>query len=298
MNNASAPGNSTDTGAAPAFDFRLYRYAPSLPAAIVAAGVFSVLTAVHTWRLLRSRAIYFTAFTVGGVFQVVGYCGRIWSHFDSTAIGGFVVQAILILVAPALYAASIYMILGRLMRSLHAESLSLIPVRWLTKTFVAADVLSFTLQAGGGGIQAGGTLELYQVGEKVIVVGLFLQIAFFGFFIFTTVVFHRRLSARQRGHVSQQAHAIPWRRHLVVLYVVSIVIFVRSVFRVVEYLQGNDGYIVSHEWFLYVFDAFLMATVMAVLAVYYVDDLVEAMSRRAKARSSTSEHHLMDDMTV
>lgn len=49
------------------------------------------------------------AFPSRAIVQVVGYCGRIWSHFDSTAIGGFVMQAILILVAPALYAASIYM---------------------------------------------------------------------------------------------------------------------------------------------------------------------------------------------
>ncbi|KIW17937.1 hypothetical protein PV08_05132 [Exophiala spinifera] len=265
------------------FDFELYRYVPSLAAAIVFTAVFAILTALHSWRLYRLRALYFTAFTIGGLFETVGYCGRIWSHFDDQAVGGFVMQAILILVAPALFAASIYMILGRLIRALCAEHLSLMPVRWLTTIFVVGDVLSFTLQAGGGGIQSAGTLDLFNLGEKIIVVGLFLQIAFFGFFVVTVVLFYQRL----RAHPTREArhNEISWRRHLLVLVVVSITILVRSIVRVVEYLQGNSGYVIAHEVFLYILDAALMAGVMAVLLVYYVSDLKIALDR-IKAISS------------
>ena len=48
------------------FTFKLYRYTPSLTAAIIFVVIFAVLSAVHTWRLLRYRAYYFTAFTIGG----------------------------------------------------------------------------------------------------------------------------------------------------------------------------------------------------------------------------------------
>ncbi|KAK3290354.1 RTA1 like protein-domain-containing protein [Chaetomium fimeti] len=262
--------DSTASGAE-LLDFALYRYELSLPAAIATAVVFLILTLLHIWRIYRHRSFYFTAFTVGGCFQVIGYCGRIWSHFDDTAIGGFVIQAILILIAPALYAASIYMILGRLIRALHAESTSIIPVKWMTKIFVVGDVLSFVLQAGGGGIQAAGTLEFYDIGEKIIIVGLFIQIFIFGFFLVTTVVFHSRF--RQSNRTVGQHPLIPWKRHLTVLYVASSIIMVRSIFRVVEYLQGNGGYLISHEVFLYVFDAVLMAAVMAIFCIFYVDDL-------------------------
>ncbi|KAK7998959.1 hypothetical protein PG991_014634 [Apiospora marii] len=281
-------GNTTGTGydpaaaaaASEAFDFRLYRYTPSLPAAVVFAAVFAVLSALHTWQLARHRAYYFTAFTVGGYFQLVGYCGRIWSHFDPSAIGGFVMQAILILVAPALYAASVYMILGRLIRTLRADSLSLLPIAWATKVFVVSDVVSFTLQAGGGGIQAAGTLELYDIGGKLIIAGLLVQIAMFGFFMATAVLFHVRYLRCRRWHsvgnsedCGRAGKTVQWRRHLWVLYAVSGLILVRSIFRVVEYLQGNQGYLIAHEVFLYVFDAVLMALVMAILLVWYVDDL-------------------------
>jgi hypothetical protein len=55
----------------------------------------------------------------------------------------------LILVAPPLFAASIYMTLGRIIVKLDAEEMSLVPVRFLTKIFVIGDVISFLLQCGG-----------------------------------------------------------------------------------------------------------------------------------------------------
>lgn len=64
-------------------------------------------------------------------------------------MGPFLINSLLPLVAPALFAASIYMELGRLIIVLHAQQHSLIRVKWLTKIFVTGDVLSFLLQAGG-----------------------------------------------------------------------------------------------------------------------------------------------------
>lgn len=81
--------------------------------------------------------------------EAAGYFARIFSHSDTTALGPYIVQTMLILVAPPLFAASIYMTLGRLIVRLRAEDASLIPVKYLTKIFVAGDVISFVLQCGG-----------------------------------------------------------------------------------------------------------------------------------------------------
>ncbi|EMT72211.1 RTA1 like protein-domain-containing protein [Fusarium oxysporum II5] len=253
------------------YDFKLYRYTPSLAAAVISVAVFAILTGLHIWRLFRARAYYFTAFTIGGIFEVVGYAGRIWGHYDKESIAGFVIQAIPILVAPALFAASIYMILGRLIRAVDAVHLSLVPVQWVTRIFVTGDVIAFTLQAGGGGVQSGGTLDMSRIGEKMIVVGLFVQIAIFGFFVCTSILFHYRLYQSPTAESLQGT--TPWRRYLYVLYGSSFLILVRSIFRVVEYLQGNAGYLISHEIFLYIFDAVLMAVVMLILVVWYVESL-------------------------
>ncbi|KAK0388801.1 hypothetical protein NLU13_5044 [Sarocladium strictum] len=280
MYSVNAPRAEADDG----FDFQLYRYTPSLPGAIIAVIVFAILTCAHLWRLLRSRAFYFTAFTVGGAFQTVGYCGRIWSHFDKLSVGGFIIQSILILIAPALFAASIYMILARIIRAVEAEGLSPVPVRWLTKIFVTGDVIAFSLQAGGGGIQAIGTLEMFELGEKIIIGGLFAQIAVFSIFIVTSLTVHYRLNKRPTQAAVE--NVVPWRRHLFALYATSFLILVRSIFRVFEYIQGNGGYLISHEIFLYIFDSVLMAGVMLIFAIWYIGDLEQ---RKSAVPGSDSE---------
>lgn len=179
------------------------------------------------------------------------------------------------------------MILGRLIRALHAEHLSFIPVRWLTKIFVAGDIVAFVLQGGGGGIQAAGTLELYELGEKIIIVGLFVQIVIFSIFMATSLTVHMRISKKPTA-VAAAGHldgGIPWERHLYVLYVTSFLILIRSIFRVIEFLQGNGGYLISHEIYLYIFDAALMAAVMAIFAVWYIGDLEGPMSDMQRVQS-------------
>lgn len=64
--NAGAGTGYDAAAAADAYDFKLYRYTPSLPAAVVFVIVFTVLSVLHTWKLMKHRAYYFTAFTLGG----------------------------------------------------------------------------------------------------------------------------------------------------------------------------------------------------------------------------------------
>ena len=228
------------------------------------------------------------------VVQTIGYCGRVWSHYDKEAIGGFVIQAILILVAPALYAASIYMILGRLICAINAEHLSLIPANLVAKIFVIGDIVSFSLQAGGGGVQAAGTLELYKIGEKIIIAGLWVQIAIFSFFVVVSALFNFRIVQAQT--IASARGDIAWKQHLLILYTASALILVRSVFRVIEYLQGNKGYLISHEIFLYIFDAALMGAVMVLFAIWYVGDLQKKGYSRYYSDGPLSTDCVMDDL--
>ena len=61
----------------------------------------------------------------------------------------YIIQALLILVAPALFAATIYMELGRIVTLVDGDSYTLIRKKWLTKMFVCGDVLSFMVQSAG-----------------------------------------------------------------------------------------------------------------------------------------------------
>jgi hypothetical protein len=144
--------------------------------------------------------------------EVLGFLGRILSTNDFWALGPFIMQSLLLLVAPALFAASIYIILGRIILLTDGEKHSLIRQKWLTKIFVAGDCISFMAQCNGGGIQATGSLSMIHMGEKIIVVGLFLQLAFFGFFVVVAGLFHWRLL--KAGSYAVPMHNLPWKRHV------------------------------------------------------------------------------------
>jgi hypothetical protein len=81
--------------------------------------------------------------------EAIGYVGRIISHQDVWALGPFIMQSLLILIAPALFAASIYIILGRIILMVDGERYCVVRLKWLTKMFVTGDVLSFLLQGAG-----------------------------------------------------------------------------------------------------------------------------------------------------
>ncbi|PYH32252.1 RTA1 domain-containing protein [Aspergillus neoniger CBS 115656] len=245
-------------------EFILYYYTPSAAAAGIFVVLFGISTVLHFLQLVRTRTWFMIPFFIGGILETIGYVGRLLSSLESPdySTGSYAMQSALILIAPAFLAASIYMTLGRIIRLVQAEHYSVFKLNWVTKIFVAGDVLSFLMQASGAGLMVSGSSDP-TTGEHIIIGGLFVQIIFFGFFIITALVFQMRLAKAPTSTSTELSHI--WRRHMNALYISSILIFVRSIVRVVEYLQGYDGYLMKHEVFIYVFDALLMFLAMEVL---------------------------------
>ena len=110
------------------------------------------------------------------------------------------------------------------------------------------------------------------LGEHLILVGLFAQITAFGIFILVAVLFHKRLHAHPTS-TSMTMERL-WKKHMYTLYFVSLCILIRSIIRVVEYLQGQGGYIMSHETFLYIFDATLMLIAVVTFNVVHPSEII------------------------
>ncbi|KAI0835408.1 RTA1 like protein [Hypoxylon sp. FL0890] len=252
--------------------YYLWKYLPSIPAAVIFALLFLGATGAHGFRLYKTKLWFCLPFVVGGMMEVVGYCARAAAHNRTSQLMPYIIQNMLILLPPVLFAASIYMVLGRIIRAVHGEPYSLIPVNILTKVFVAGDLISFFVQGGGAGIMAkGGSADM---GEKIVVGGLILQIIMFGLFIITAVIFQTRY---QKHKVAAPVYdAMGWRMSMYMLYGVSAMIMIRNIFRTIEFAAGQDGYLLSHEWTVYVFDAVLMLTVMVVFFVWHPSNLKQS----------------------
>src|SRR3954467_4597400 len=79
----------------------------------------------------------------------------------------------------------------------------------------------------GGGIMAGGSLSSLHLGQKIVVIGFFVQIVFFGFFIIVALSFDFAIHKVPTPEASSRAN--PWHKHLSVLYLASILIMIRSI---------------------------------------------------------------------
>ncbi|CAJ0546495.1 Ff.00g011220.m01.CDS01 [Fusarium sp. VM40] len=239
--------------------FHLYHYDPSVAAAAIFIILFTITTGLHLFQMVQTRTWFFIPFCCGGIFEIVGYIGRA----KPDTLGAYIIQSIFLLVAPALFAASIYMELGRIVALVDGDQYLFIRRRWLTFIFVTGDVISFFMQGGGGGMMSSDGADTRDTGETLIVAGLFVQIVFFGCFVITSALFHKRLRLVPTQKVLTDNP--PYARHLIALYVTSVLIFIRSLVRVVEFIQGFDGFIISHEIFIYLFDAVPMLAVMLIM---------------------------------
>ncbi|OAA55961.1 RTA-like protein [Niveomyces insectorum RCEF 264] len=250
--------------------FVFYHYAPSLAAAVLFCIFFSISTLFHTWRMTAQRTWYFVPFVIGCLFEAVGYIGRALSSNEAPDFtqNPYIIQSVLLLLGPTLMAASVYMILGRLMIVLHADRHALIRPNWVTKVFVLGDMLSFCTQGGGAGLlTAAKTQQDVNTGNHIIVGGLVIQILFFFGFCAVAAVFHVRIR-RWPTHRSL-ALTTPWRGLLYALYGSSCLLLIRFVYRAAEYAQGADGTLQGKEFWLYVFDALPMLTITGVFAVFH-----------------------------
>lgn len=90
------------------------------------------------------------------------------------------------------------------------------------------------------------------IGNYLVIGGLILQLIVFGFFMVVTGTFHIRI--HRRPTMKSVTVQVPWLSYLYVLYIGSVLVMIRSIFRVIEYIQGRDGYLISHEVYAYVLD--------------------------------------------
>jgi hypothetical protein len=126
-----------------------------------------------------------------------------------------------------------------------------------------------------------------KLGQNVITGGLGIQVLFFGFFIIVSALFHLRMRAAP-SLVSQTVN-VPWQQYLFVLYAASFLIMIRSVFRIAEYVMGQDGALLTHEVYLYVFDAGLMFLAMVLFNVRHPSNIISNAHKAGHVRDPESQ---------
>jgi hypothetical protein len=185
------------------------------------------------------------------------------------------------------------MIAGRVIRSTGGDRHSLVKPTRLTRIFVWGDVVSFWTQVAGGSLQSMKKFNK-DIAQYIVLGGLVIQVVMFGIFAVIAVVWHRRMKKRPtRVSLAESQHR--WEAIMYILYAISVMIMVRSIFRVIEYGMGREGYLLSHEWPMYVFDSALMVVTAFVFAWWYPGTLVVSNGDRELEGKQYSPIERIDD---
>lgn len=175
-------------------------------------------------------------------------------------------------IAPVFISAAIYLTITRIM-VLYGEHNSYFKPRTVALVFMTSDFASLVLQAAGGAIaDTADTKDDKQTGVDIMIAGLILQVVS----LFAFALFCGYFALRcKKGVLASAAEKVAIRNRwlfkvfLGSLFLATLVIFIRSVFRVMELWEGFEGELWNTENDLYILDGGMMGIAVVALAAFH-----------------------------
>ncbi|KAK0101215.1 hypothetical protein ONS95_012803 [Cadophora gregata] len=211
---------------------------------------------------------------LGLACESLGYVARILLHYDPFNRAYFLWYLITLTLGPVFIAAAIYLCLGRIVM-VYGEGMSRIRARSYTVIFMACDLISLVVQAGGGGLAASVPLwnqNLIDIGTNILVAGLSFQVASLFAFLVCSADFLLRVRKRKDERKVENADLYNDRKFklfLVSLAFATLCLFVRTVFRSVELSEGFSGRLANSEVQFMVLDGVMVILASTALTVMH-----------------------------
>ncbi|KAL9595949.1 MAG: hypothetical protein Q9219_006140 [cf. Caloplaca sp. 3 TL-2023] len=230
----------------------IYGYTPSFTLCILAIVLFAISFVVHTWQLIRFKTWFFAPLASACFLETIGYIFRsLSSKNDPYHIIWFVVQYFLIVVAPVFISASIYVCINRLIA--WAKSVGYVLDQWwfvpriILWGFVTVDILTTIMQIAGAALV--GAAESNQndptKGNNILLAGLAVQSVSFTAFLIVLALFRIALLRDHRGQSAVRTKD----GFIAALALASLLVYLRTLFRLAETAQGLFSYLSVHEVF-------------------------------------------------
>ncbi|EWC48745.1 hypothetical protein DRE_00050 [Drechslerella stenobrocha 248] len=235
-----------------------YGYFPSQSAGIVFLVLFSLSTIGHIYASVKGKNLWYLVFAIGTVAELIGWGGRVWSAncpYNNTA---FLIQISTLIFAPAFFTGGIYYILKQVI-DITGRQYSLIKPSLYLWIFVTVDILSLAIQAAGGGLASSASDQPdgdTATGTHIMVGGVIFQMASITVFCILYVIF------LWKSRNIRLEKTIMWVTYATMLSVSCI--YIRSIYRTIELLQGWDGYLITTERFFIALDGAMMVIAVGV----------------------------------
>ncbi|KAK5627433.1 hypothetical protein RRF57_003148 [Xylaria bambusicola] len=162
------------------------------------------------------------------------------------------------------------MTLGRLAIAADGRRLLSVNLRLLASLYAFLGIGILGTQLAGSVLPASGGPSAIGLGKELVLGGLLARVvALVAWFV------QRRIQQiATSAMASNDNNCVRWKNHFRAIQLVTLLIIIRSIVGTVEYVQGPDGFVISYEIFIYVFDAALMWLVMAIYTILHSGRLV------------------------
>ncbi|KAL5349105.1 phospholipid-translocating ATPase rsb1 [Pseudogymnoascus australis] len=267
----------------------IFRYQPNLAMAIVPLALFVLLTVGHIISGWRYKTWTYTVSILIGLFlELAGYVGRILANDNPFLKDYYLLQIVVLTCAPVLFCAAIYICLGRIVVICGPEMSRLRPT-WYTPIFLTCDVVSLALQGAGGALTStADDADGRQQGINIMLGGLSFQVATIAIFGFLFLEFLWRTHASHKVSTDIQnasfAQSKKWTAFLWSLGTATMLILIRSIYRVAEMAGGYDGKLMKDENTFLVFEGILIVVAVLLLLVFHPGAVMDEFGRTAKPR--------------
>ncbi|KAF7367020.1 hypothetical protein MSAN_00961200 [Mycena sanguinolenta] len=129
-----------------------YGYTPQEGVAILFLALFGISTVLHAAQATYFRMWWlFPTAVLCGLGELAGWVGRLWSSQNPEANTPFIIQICCTIIAPTPLLAASFMIMSRMVGRL-GTSYSLLTPKWFTILFLPCDLIALVVQGVGGGM--------------------------------------------------------------------------------------------------------------------------------------------------
>ncbi|KAL5315617.1 hypothetical protein ACEPPN_016486 [Leptodophora sp. 'Broadleaf-Isolate-01'] len=283
-------------------DIIFYHYDPSLAAAIVFSVAYSLAFIGTLLQFMRYRSWVWTIMVVSSAMEAGGYIARCFSGQDPTSQTKYTVQLLLIVLAPVCMAAACYIVFGRIIyhvvpKKARTFKLLWMPPRIITPIFVAGDVIALLLQTVGAvkitsvDLNAPDAKKQTNKGKTIAEIGVAVQLVFFGLFSIIAMRFNftsrrfkhdfeQRITTSDEKYVEIDGQPKKLKRNWQAILLITNLASVRSVYRMIDFHMGREGYLATHEWTLYIFDSLVIFPAIALFIWWHPSKYLPYMGFR------------------
>ncbi|KAG5797575.1 hypothetical protein H9Q69_003369 [Fusarium xylarioides] len=214
----------------------ILRYQPNLPANAIFIGVFGLSMALHIFQGIKMKTWGFMASMMAGcILEIIGYIGRLIIHDNPFDFIGFLLQIIMITIAPVFFSAAIYVLLSQVINFVD-PNVSRFSPKYFYWIFIPSDIISLILQAVGGAVSVVSTAQDdVKTGEDISIAGLVFQVVTLLCFVALFIDYVIRASKSPARYRLTK----PILTFLFFLFLSTIFILIRCGYRIAEL---NGGY--------------------------------------------------------